>query len=250
MLKLLTIEWQKIKPYTFFWLFTGVYFFMLFAVFYIAYHLMEINGIKTSSISWHGMTYISGYLNFFLVLLVILYSTNEYQFNTYRQNVIDGLSRRQIFFSKLLINLGIAIYSTLSLFVLFIIFSLISPDSLSIEAFSNEIFYLFYHFIKCFCLLSIAYFLSLVLKKGIISILFFVVVWMVDVVISMATDTTILELLPFSSCGNLIINPMPALPIGYSDLPSESNILYSVIFYVLLFNALSFWWLTKKDLRA
>ena len=123
MFKLLTIEWQKIKPYTFFWLFTGVYFFMLFAVFYIAYHLMEINGINTSSISWHSMTYISGYLNFFLVLLVILYSTNEYQFNTYRQNVIDGLSRRQIFFSKLLINLGIAFYSTLSLFVLFIIFS-------------------------------------------------------------------------------------------------------------------------------
>ncbi len=250
MTKLLKIEWEKIKPYTFFWIFSALYFFILCGAFYIAFHLMEFNGIKATNVSWHTITYLAGYFNFFLVLLVILYSTNEYQFNTYRQNVIDGLSRKQLYVSKLLIHLIITLYSTLSILILFVLMNLLSSQPFSMDIFNTELYYLFYHFIKCFCLLSLAYFITLVFKKGIISMLLFVVVWMIDVVLSMATNFSTLELLPFSGCGNLILNPMLAIPLGYSDLPAESIVMYSVIAYCVIFNLLSYWWLTKKDLKA
>jgi hypothetical protein len=58
-------------------------------------------------------------------------------------------------------------------------------------------------------------------------------------------------LLPFSACGNLIVNPMVAmLPLTESTSPTITTTLYAVVFYCFLFNGLSFWWLTKKDLKG
>ena len=238
MIKLLNIEWQKLKPYTFFWIFAGLYFFILFGALYITFHFLQNTAALTNApVSWHNITYIAGFFNFFLVILVILYSTNEYQFNTYRQNVIDGLSRSQLFLSKLYINLLLAIYAAITLTILFLLLNLFSGVSLNTDSLFTDIYYLFYHFIKCFCLLSIAFFVSLVFKRGIISILLFIVIGIADVMLSNLIKISFLELLPFSACGNLIINPMAAiLPVTQSTLPSITTTLYTVIFYAFLFS--------------
>jgi len=251
MITLINIEWQKLKPYTLFWIFAGLYFFILFGALYITFHFLQSTALTNAPVSWHNSTYIAGFFNFFLVFLVILYSTNEYQFNTYRQNVIDGLSRAQLFLSKLYINLLLAIYAAVALAILFLVLNVLSSASLTTDVLFADIYFLCYHFIKCFCLLSIAFFVSLVFKRGIISILLFIVIGLADVMLSSVIKLSILELLPFSACGNLIVNPMAAmLPLTESSSPTITTTLYAVVFYCFLFNGLSFWWLTKKDLKG
>lgn len=251
MITLINIEWQKLKPYTFFWIFAGLYFFILFGALYITFHFLQSNALTNAPVSWHNITYIAGFFNFFLVLLVILYSTNEYQFNTYRQNVIDGLSRTQLFLSKLYINLLLAIYAVVVLAILFLLLNVLSNTSLTADVLWTDLYYLCYHLIKCFCLLSIAFFVSLVFKRGIISILLFIVMGFADVMLSSVIKVSFLELLPFSACGNLIVNPMAAmLPSSESTSPSITTTFYAVVFYCMSFNGLSFWWLTKKDLKG
>ncbi len=251
MITLINIEWQKLKPYTFFWIFAGLYFFILFGALYITFHFLQSNALTNAPVSWHNITYIAGFFNFFLVLLVILYSTNEYQFNTYRQNVIDGLSRTQLFLSKLYFNLLLAIYAAVALAILFLLLNVLSTTSLTADVLWTDLYYLCYHFVKCFCLLSIAFFVSLVFKRGIISILLFIVMGFADVMLSSVIKLSFLELLPFSACGNLIVNPMAAmLPLSESTSPSTTTTFYAVVFYCVLFNGLSLWWLTKKDLKG
>src|SRR3954464_5252229 len=110
MFHLLKIEWLKVRRYRAFWALL-----LLSLVFMIAWNYFLANQIaesKKTAIAKNPMaqmvpnpyelpgtyqmvTYSNSYFLLALGILMILLLTNEYNFRTSRQNVIDGLSRSQ-----------------------------------------------------------------------------------------------------------------------------------------------------------
>ncbi|KAF0237319.1 MAG: hypothetical protein FD183_1561 [Chitinophagaceae bacterium] len=118
MLDLLKIEWLKIKKYPAFW-------WMLVIVFltYPGINIMFLNiyGHVTKGKemanniaklllgnpfafpeTWHTVAYFSSFFVLLPSILVIMLVTNEYNYKTHRQNIIDGWSRSQFITSKLM----------------------------------------------------------------------------------------------------------------------------------------------------
>ncbi|PKL75826.1 MAG: ABC transporter permease, partial [Candidatus Melainabacteria bacterium HGW-Melainabacteria-1] len=119
MFKLLEIELRKLVPYRFFWISVLAYALLMPALF-VSFYRFNIQ-IQSFEIGidfynfpdvWHNSAYIAKWFNFLLYVFVLQMVTNEYQFRTIRQNIIDGLSPWQYLSGKVLLLLLFALGST------------------------------------------------------------------------------------------------------------------------------------------
>ena len=74
---------------------------------------------------WEFFPWIASWFNLLLAILIIVMTGNEYAFRTFRQHVIDGLSRYELLAGKGFSILIIGIYSTLMVLLFSLIFGLI-----------------------------------------------------------------------------------------------------------------------------
>lgn len=111
MFRLLTIEFYKLKHNTASKVLSIIYFTLLTSIALIAaikfdigpikFHLAEM-GIFNFPYIWHFNTYVAAILKFFLLLVIVSMMANEYSFKTLKQNLIDGLSKKRIYFIQIL----------------------------------------------------------------------------------------------------------------------------------------------------
>lgn len=167
------IEWLKLRHYRTFWIMT-----LLFAVplllFYSSISLNLINigagGIsllgKATSFRqvWDDLCFFASYFIIALSILMAILVTNEYQFRTNRQHVIDGWSRMQFYHAKWMVVLSLSAGTTLFTALLGLITGLIAGVDLgTVTEHASKLLYLF--------LLSVNYLgfsllLSVLFKRG------------------------------------------------------------------------------------
>ncbi len=119
MKSLLAIEWLKVRRYRTFWIIL-ILFAVLFPVvnYYVGSGLfgpassMILGSAGSFSTIWLNTCFYASHFVIFLALLLAMLTTNEFQYRTNRQNVIDGLTREQFLQSKWILALVIAIGST------------------------------------------------------------------------------------------------------------------------------------------
>src|ERR1700694_1611313 len=107
MVHLLKIEWLKIKNYRAFWVFSVFYLVSIFLLNYIGWstHQRTTHDVPGSEVVlgqpfsfpnvWATVGWMSSWLLYFPGMMIIMLMTNEFNFKTHRQNIIDGLSRNQ-----------------------------------------------------------------------------------------------------------------------------------------------------------
>src|SRR5690606_20750922 len=104
MKRLMTIEWLKLKKLTSLKIILLVYIVLFPLVLFglINFFGKIFDGILGNSWSpyefpdiWKFTTYASSYFNVLMGVLIVIVVTNEYNFRTFRQNVIDGLSVKE-----------------------------------------------------------------------------------------------------------------------------------------------------------
>lgn len=126
MKQLLEIEWMKIKSYKTFWIFMGLYLFLTLAWnMGLAYGLLNfnVNGISPIENSfsfpavWGKITYIAGWLMVIPSILMITLVCNEFQFKTHRQNIIDGQSRMDFIYGKIILAVMLSVVIVLISFL-------------------------------------------------------------------------------------------------------------------------------------
>ncbi len=130
MKRLLTIELQKIWKNRASRVLTLAYFILLTFIALIAsikfdlgpfkFHLAEM-GIFNFPYIWHFNTYIASILKFFLAIVIVSMMANEYSYGTLKQNLIDGMSKKEFIQSKFLTVFLFATVSTVFLFILTLI---------------------------------------------------------------------------------------------------------------------------------
>ena len=137
MLRLLTIEFHKLKHNRASKVLSIIYFGLLMAIALFAaikfdigpikFHLAKM-GIFNFPYIWHFNTYIAAILKFFLLLVIVSMTANEYSYKTLKQNLIDGLSKKEFILSKFYAVLTFAAVSTLFIFIVSLILGLAYSD--------------------------------------------------------------------------------------------------------------------------
>lgn len=252
MLKLLKIEWLKVKNYRTFWILAALYLLSIWGANYIGYTIQQkiYESKQVANVAnmilgappyafprvWQTTANISSFILFIAGLLMIILVTNEYSYKTHRQNVIDGLSRTQFITTKLALGVIIALASTIVVFITAIFFGLLqNPADIS---FANSN-YLFYFFIQALSYTWMAILFGLVFKRSGIAIgIFFLYTLIIENVLVLIFDhafpdtfflTGIGKYFPIQSTDELIPTPVFEPVQKQLNLP-EVNIPLQLVF--------------------
>ena len=281
MLRLLTIEFHKLKYNRASKVLSIIYFGLLSAIALIAaikfdigpikFHMAEI-GIFNFPYIWHFNTYIAAILKFFLLLVIVSMMSNEYSYKTLKQNLIDGLSKKEFILSKFYTVIAFALVSTLFVFVVSLILGLFYSDFNEFAIITSDLEYLLAFFIKLVGFFSFGLFLGILVKRSAFAIGAMVVWYILENIFRGYLywnyndfDNTqekvdgIMQFLPLESMTNLIKEPftrLGAVKSIASQIGEQFTKNYAVNFsdilivsiWTFIFIYLSFALLKKRDL--
>jgi ABC-2 type transport system permease protein len=93
----------------------------------IKFHLAEI-GIFNFPYIWHFNTFVTAFFKLFLAIVIVSMMANEYSNKTIKQNLIDGLSKKEFILSKFLTVISFSALSTVFVFIVSLILGLVYSD--------------------------------------------------------------------------------------------------------------------------
>lgn len=280
MLRLLKIEWNKIYYYKTTRIFTIIYFGMLVAFGVILSVIKpKIGGVSLNIAKlgmfnfpeiWQNIAYLVAIGKIFIAVILITNVTNEYSNGTLKQNLIDGLSKKEFIFSKLLTNLSFALLSTFFVFGITMALGLYFSENK--ENLMKGIEYLAAYFFKLNLFFSLCLFLSILLRKTAFAFLGLFVLWMLEGLIT-TVEVIVKNVLLGDGLENInpydfyITNYLPlnasSKLIDFPQLKFEGFVLGGSVFeytavdwsfvwvslvYSFLFLFLSYWLLKRRDL--
>lgn len=267
MLHLLKIDLKKLTNYRTFWIVCGLYFFTLGtttasgmeflkwlvrmgAEFGADINIARIPFYHFPDV-WQNLAYVSGFFKAILAFMVVISITNEFTYRTIRQNIIDGLSRKQFIISKILTNLLLSGMSTAMVFVIAIVTGLIySPSIVGSDLIMDLEFFPAY-FLEVFAFLSYAMLLGMVIQRSGLTIVLLVLSQMIEAIIKANVDDYLPWLIPYfpmESISNLI--PMPFARYVFREIQDYVSIgsVLIVLGWTYLFNYLAYLKLKKSDI--
>ena len=182
MIKLLQIEFKKIRTYKIFWILTGLYFVffsagILLAEFMINHMVNNINSrmpIPFPHVAiyyfpdvWQNVAFFASirYVLIFPAIIMIILITNEFSYKTIRQNIINGMSKTEFLVSKLLIILLIAVFMTLVLAAGAFFIGLSHSGFNEVDFFTKGLPFMGGFFISLLCYMVYAFFCGFILRN-------------------------------------------------------------------------------------
>lgn len=278
MKRLLAIELQKIWMNKASRVLTLTYFILLsfialiasikFDIGFFKFHLAEM-GIFNFPFIWHFNTYIAAWLKFFLAIVIVSMMANEYSYGTLKQNLIDGMSKKEFILSKFLTILVFAFASTVFVFLMSLLLGYSFSSYTEIGIVFSDLEYLIAFFVKLIGFFSFCLFLGILVKRSAFA-LGFLLAWTVAesitkglLVYKFFPDNkmveTITHFFPLESMSNLIVMPFRRLSVVKNigkQVGVNSAIDYSVhfstivivLFWASLFMLFSYKLLKKRDL--
>jgi len=278
MLRLLDIELHKLRysrsakilTLTYFVLIT---FIALFAS--IEFDLGKVHfrladqGIFNFPFIWHFNSYIAALLKLFLAIVIVSMMSNEYSNRTLKQNLIDGMSKKEFVLSKFFTILLFSLISTLFLFGVSLVLGYSFSDYTELSIVFSDMEYLLAYFVKITGFFAFCMFLGILIKRSAFALGFLFIWWILENIANgilswrIFSDSNmaekIVQFFPLSSMSNLVIEPFSRLSViqtAASQIGSELDKDYSVHWYQLLiviawtliFVFLSYALLKKRDL--
>lgn len=282
MLRLLNIEIHKLKYNRASKVLSIIYFALLTSIALIAaikfdigpikFHLAE-QGIFNFPYIWHFNTYMAAIFKFFLLLVIVSMMANEYSYKTLKQNLIDGLSKKEFILSKFYTVIAFALISTIFVFIVSLILGAIYSDFNEIAIIFSDLDYLFAFFIKLLGFFSFGLFLGVLIKRSAFAVAAMIVWLIIESLIkgylywtfrNVKTGideavNSIMQFFPLESMANLIKEPFTRLgavksvanQIGENFTKDYSVSLFNitiVLIWTTIFIYSSYALLKKRDL--
>ncbi len=261
MIRLLTIEWKKLWPYRAFRLLFGAFFLLLVLSLLIGRTLNTEGGEEINQLFrildlpniWNYYLFIATLLNIVLGIIVIFVITNEYSYKTIRQNLIDGLTREEIFISKVFLLLILSVLSTIVVFLSGMAAGVIYNPGSSLPMLLERSDLTLGYFVACLGALSLASLIAVLLKRsGLATIFYILFIFPVDVIINQGLLKGCCEdYMPVSVLFKGIIHFPTKMIQSFGEEAQRSLEWQPVIIgilYILLFNAATYWVIKKRDL--
>ncbi len=278
MKRLLAIELQKIWKNRASRVLTISYFIVLsfialiasikFDIGFLKFHLAEM-GIFNFPFIWHFNTYIAAILKLFLAIVIVSMMANEYSYGTLKQNLIDGMSKKEFILSKFLTVVLFAAASTVFVFFMSLILGLYFSSYNEVSIIFSGLEYILAYFIKLVGFFSFCLFLGILVKRSAFA-LGFLMVWniiegIVKGILSFKlfpegnVSVYISQFFPLEAMSNLIVEPITRLSaiesigtqMGIENIKDYSVHWYSILIvlaWTVIFMLMSYKLLEKRDL--
>jgi ABC-2 type transport system permease protein len=267
MLHLLKIDLKKLTNYRTFWIVGGLYFVTLgfgaasgMEFLKLLANLIEGFGqeINIDRIPlyhfpdiWLNLIWHCGLLKIVLAIMVVISITNEYTYRTLRQNVIDGLSRSEFLWSKILTNLLFSLVSVIMIFFIGIVTGLIYSPEVSFDLITTDLEFLIAYFIELFFYLSFALMLGIVIQRSGLTIILLLLSKLIEIIITSNLDNYVPFIIPYfplESVWNLIAFPLPRY--AFQEIRDYIDPLTVVIVlgWTFIFNYISYFKLKRSDI--
>mgnify|MGYP000609924264 CR=1 FL=1 len=143
----------------------------------IKFHLADI-GIFNFPYIWHFNTFITAFFKLFLAIVIVSMMANEYSNKTIKQNLIDGLSKKEFILSKFLTVLSFAIASTIFLFIVSLILGLTYSNYNEFSIIFSDLIFVLAFFVKLVGFFSFCLFLGILIKRSAFA-LGFLILWQI-----------------------------------------------------------------------
>lgn len=268
MKRLLAIELQKIWLNRASRVLTLTYFIVLSLIALIAsiefdfgpFHFdASQQGIFNFPYIWHLNSFIGALPKIFLALVIVSMMANEYTYGTLKQNLIDGMSKKEFVLSKFLTVIVFALVSTVFIFVISLLLGLLYSTYDEVGIIFSQMDYLLAFFVKLVGFFSFCLFLGVLIKRSAFAIGFLFVWYLTEKIGYGITGKFIIgdfdtsynyffKYLPLESMSNLIIEPFTRLEliqaiesqVGVSE-PKIYSVDYTMVITVLCWTAFFIW---------
>ena len=212
-------------------------------------------GIFNFPVIWHLTTFFASQFKFFFAIVVVSMIGNEYSNKTIKQNLIDGLSKKEFILSKFYTIVFFSLASTILIGLISLCIGLYYSSYNEIDIIIQETNFLLAYFIKLVGFFSLCLFFGMLIKRSAFALAFlfilYILEWIVFGLISWKMNIDIAEkiqnLFPLKSMYKLIDQPFQR--IAMSKFPDKGELSYDytvhwheitiVIGWTLLFVILS-----------
>jgi ABC-type transport system involved in multi-copper enzyme maturation permease subunit len=267
MLHLLKIDLKKLTSYRTFWVVCGLYFITL--AFSTASGMeflkwmartfedfgssLNINRIPLYHFPdvWLNLIYFSGFFKIVLAIMTVISITNEFQYRTLRQNVIDGLSRWEFLSTKILTNLLLSLLSVVMIFIISFATGMIYSPSINWDFVFADMEFLIAYFLEIFAFLSYALMLGVLIQRSGLTIILLLLSHMLEVIVRENVDEFVPWLIPFfpmESISNLV--PLPFKRYAFQEIRDYLTFgsIAIALGWTFLFNYFSYLKLKRSDI--
>lgn len=131
----------------------------------IQFHLAD-QGIFNFPYIWHFNTFISAFFKLFLAIVIVSMMANEYSNKTLKQNLIDGLSKKEFILSKFLTVVSFSLISTVFVFIISLILGLIYSDFMEFSIIISDLEFFLAYFVKLVGFFSFCLFVGILVKRS------------------------------------------------------------------------------------
>jgi len=272
MLRLIDIELFKLKHSRSAKVMTILYFSLFlsaallstikFSIGSIEFRLAD-QGIYNFPFTWHFMSFMVALLKIILAIVIVSMMSSEYTNRTIKQNLIDGLSKKEFILSKFYVVVIYAIVSTVVLFLVVLTLGLIFSDYTEVQIIFRDMEYLLAFFVKLLGFFTLCMFLGLLVKRSAFALGFLLLLWILELILGASIDeywfSFISDYTPLNSMWGLIEEPFTrfdavktAAKTLEADIVSDYKVKLSNIITVLAWTAVfvfgSYKLLKKRDL--
>ena len=222
MLRLLKIEWLKLKSYRAFWIMVGLYLVILFAIIfglpefldYVASQSNEMTAFKAfKTIAfnfadiWQNIAFLAGmrwFIQIFLALLMLVFISNEFSYLTVRSNILAGLSRTQFLLGKLSVVFLLSVVATVALMISGLYLGYRFSANTSMTAVISGMHWLIFYFIETFTYLTFALLIGILIRKTGFAIITLLSYNFIELIIQYYTPDKLDKFLPLNAMNGII----------------------------------------------
>lgn len=214
MKKLFNLEKIKALSYPAFKTLMIIHFLLFFLVILIGSRVhfsvpgFSVKGLYQFPNIWKFFPWVASWFNLFLAIVVIVLVGNEFSFRTFRQNVIDGLSRNDLIKGKLILIVTIAIYTFLMVLLAILIFGIINTKEFSFNIIFENSYLLLVYFIQAIGYMTLGLLISVIFRNNALSIIMFILYYFpIEPIIRVMFKTEARRFFPVKIISNLTPTP-------------------------------------------
>jgi hypothetical protein len=250
-MKLIGIEWLKLKRLMTLKVILLVYM-VLVPTMYILLSYLSIGPIRIPiqgyefPDTYQLVTWTASFMNLMVGVVIIVFATNELKYKTQRQNVIDGLSKRDIIVSKFLVIIGLTLVVTIYTFLVGLISGLYNGVGSPLDGLG----FIPIYFISTLGYFSFAFFFANLVRLPALAIVIYIFSTWIEWIVGAIAVKEYVQFSPLTTFAQLSPFPMrywiaEGQPNPFLMDTMERSILAMV--YITIFMISSYWIIKRRD---
>ncbi len=233
---------------------------------FLGYFTLELGelGIFNFPIIWHVSTYFAAFFKFFFAIVIVSMIGNEYSNKTIKQNLIDGLSKKEFLLSKFYTIVFFSLVATVLLGIGSLVIGSIYSSYGGFTVMVREMEFLLAYFVKLIGFFSLCLFFGILVKKSAFALGFLLLLQILEGIgygmmrwkLARETADFLQNLFPLHAMYKLIDDPIRRLAkmkvtdnefLNY-DYGVHAHEIAIVLGWTLIFTYFSYRLLKRRDL--